>query len=164
MAPGAASRHLISGGYSFACKIGIEKAYTMKRSIFFILLGLSILTACGGGENASNPNEVAVLEAVPAEFADKKNPFGLDAAGAGAALFKTNCETCHGPQGHGDGPAGAALNPAPKDLAELQARAGDDYLFWRISTGRQGTSMIAWRGILSEEQIWQVVSFIRALK
>jgi len=136
----------------------------MKRSIFCILLGLSILTACGVGKNVSSLDEAATLAPVPAEFADKTNPFGLDATGAGATLFKTNCETCHGPQGHGDGPAGAALDPAPKNLAELQARAGDDYLFWGISTGKQGTSMIAWRGVLSDEQIWQVVSFIRTLK
>lgn len=136
----------------------------MKRSIFCILLGFFILTACSAGANASNSDGAATLAPVPAEFADKTNPLALDATDAGAALFKTNCETCHGPQGHGDGPAGAALDPAPKDLAKLQARAGDDYLFWRISMGKPGTSMIAWRGVLSEEQIWQVVSFIRTLK
>ena len=96
-----------------------------------------------------------------AEYAGKTNPFGLEAAGEGAKIFKTNCETCHGPQGHGDGPAGAALDPRPKDLSELQKVASDDYLFWRISEGKEGTSMVAWKGILTEEQIWQVISFIR---
>jgi mono/diheme cytochrome c family protein len=91
------------------------------------------------------------------------NPLGPDVAGAGAEVFRTNCETCHGPQGHGDGPAGQSLNPKPQDLSELQKIAGDDYLFWRISDGKPGTSMIAWKGILSEEQIWQTISFIRSL-
>ena len=88
----------------------------------------------------------------------------MQAPPARARLFKTNCESCHGPQGHGDGPAGAALDPAPKNLAELQAMAGDDYLFWRISTGKEGTSMVPWKGVLSDDQIWQVVAFIRTLK
>jgi len=78
-------------------------------------------------------------------------------------LFKTNCATCHGDTGHGDGPAGAALVPAPKNLAELQTQVGDDYLFWRINAGKDGTAMVSWKGVLTEEQVWQVISFIRTL-
>ena len=33
--------------------------------------------------------------------------------------------------------------------------------FWRINTGKEGTSMVAWKDTLTEEQIWQVISFIR---
>lgn len=124
------------------------------------VLSAMVLAACGGGGS----NAVATLAPVPAEFAGQTNPLGADAAAAGAEIFKTNCESCHGPQGHGDGPAGAALDPAPKNLADLQATAGDDYLFWRIATGKEGTSMVAWKGVLNDEQIWQAVSFIRTLK
>jgi mono/diheme cytochrome c family protein len=131
-----------------------------KIFLFIIVLGTLILAACGGGGS----DEPVALDSVPAEFAGKTNPLSADAATDGAVLFKTNCEACHGPQGHGDGPAGAALDPAPKNLAELQARAGDDYLFWRINSGKEGTSMVPWKGILTDEQIWQVVSFIRTLK
>ena len=133
----------------------------MKKVIFAILvLTAVLLTACGGG-GTTDPNALAP---VPADYAGKTNPLGADAAAAGAEVFKTNCESCHGPQGHGDGPAGVALDPAPKDLADLQARAGDDYLFWRINTGKEGTSMVPWQGILTEEQIWQLVAFINTLK
>ncbi|MBI3163885.1 MAG: cytochrome c [Chloroflexi bacterium] len=118
------------------------------------------LAACGGG----GADAVATLAPVPAEFAGQTNPLGADAATEGANVFKTNCESCHGPQGHGDGPAAAALDPAPKNLAELQATASDDYLFWRISTGKEGTSMVAWKGVLTDEQIWQAIAFINTLK
>ena len=132
----------------------------MKKILFILLILISItLTACGGGGGVTAP---VALASVPADFAGKTNP-GADAA-AGIEVFKMNCEACHGPQGHGDGPAGAALNPAPKSLAELQKTAGDDYLFWRISTGKEGTSMVAWKGILTDDQVWQVVAFIRTLK
>ena len=133
----------------------------MKKVLFvlMILAGI-VLAACGGGGSEA----VATLAPVPSDFAGLTNPLGADAASTGATVFKTNCESCHGPQGKGDGPAGAALDPAPKDLSVLQTQAGDDYLFWRINTGKEGTSMVPWKGILTDEQIWQVVSFIRTLK
>lgn len=128
-------------------------------------VGALLLTACGGNSDAtSNPAESATLAPVPAEYAGLTNPLGPDSAPAGADVFRTNCATCHGPQGHGDGPAGQSLEPHPRNLAELQAKAGDDYLFWRIREGKPGTSMVAWKGILTDEQIWQAVSFIRTLK
>jgi len=131
----------------------------MKKTMLVILLLLAVtLTACGSSQ--AEPT----LAPVPADYAGKSNPLGADASSAGAAVFKTNCEPCHGAQGHGDGPIGIALEPAPKNLAEFQATTGDDYLFWRVSAGKEGTSMQAWKGILTDEQIWQAIAFIRTLK
>lgn len=136
----------------------------MKKVLFFVMLGLFLLRACGESNGSPGSEPISTLVPVPEEYVAKTNPFGSEAAAEGAEIFRTNCETCHGPQGHGDGPAGDSLDPKPKNLAELQKIASDDYLFWRISEGKAGTSMVAWKGILTEEQIWQVVSFIRTLK
>ena len=137
----------------------------MRKLVLAVVVGILFLTACGGNEsNSSSEDANATLAPVPAEFAGLTNPLGEDAASAGADVFRTNCEMCHGPQGHGDGPAGASLEPKPGNLAEVQTRAGDDYLFWRIHDGKPGTSMVAWKGILSDDQIWQAVAFIRTLK
>ena len=138
--------------------------HTIRRIVFLILASTFVLAACETSANSSGVDENATLAPVPSEYAGLTNPLGADAAGAGAEVFRTNCEMCHGSQGHGDGPAGQSLDPRPRNLAELQTKAGDDFLFWRISEGKPGTSMVAWKGILSEEQIWQVVSFIRKLK
>jgi mono/diheme cytochrome c family protein len=135
----------------------------MKKILFVTLVLVAvILTACGGGASSAP----ATPAPVPADYAGKTNPLGADAAAAGAEVFKTNCESCHGPQGHGDGPAGAALDPAPKNLPELLKLpgSGDDFLFWRIATGKEGTAMVAWKGTLTDDQIWQVIAFIRTLK
>jgi mono/diheme cytochrome c family protein len=136
----------------------------MRKIIFMILMSLLLLAACGGNGNSSSANENATLAPVPAEYAGLTNPFESDAADEGAEVFRTNCEMCHGPQGHGDGPAGQSLEPRPRNLAIIQTAAGDDFLFWRIREGKPGTSMVAWKGILTDEQIWQAVSFIRTLK
>ncbi|HUE98231.1 MAG TPA: cytochrome c [Anaerolineales bacterium] len=137
----------------------------MRKIIFVIWASVLFLTACGGnGSSSSTQNQNATLAPVSAEYAGLTNPLGEDAADAGAEVFRINCEMCHGPQGNGDGPAGQSLEPKPGNLAELQTRAGEDYLFWRIHDGKPGTSMVAWKGILTDEQIWQTVSFIRTLK
>jgi mono/diheme cytochrome c family protein len=137
----------------------------MRKVILVLGMGILLLAACGGNESSSSgTNETATLLPVPADYAGLTNPFEADGAGAGADVFHTNCEMCHGPQGHGDGPAGASLEPKPGNLARIQSRAEDDYLFWRISEGKPGTSMVAWKGILTKEQIWQAIAFIRTLK
>ena len=136
----------------------------MRRITLLVVVSIFVLAACGGaGTSSSNQDEVGTLAPVPAEYAGKTNPLGTDAAAEGAKVFTSNCGMCHGPQGHGDGAASGSLDPKPKNLAILQETAADDYLFWRISEGKPGTSMVAWKGILTEEQIWQTVSFIRSL-
>jgi mono/diheme cytochrome c family protein len=134
----------------------------MRKIFLVIVVGVILLTACGG--SSTTPAENATLAPVPADYAGLTNPLGAEAASAGAEVFRTNCEMCHGPQGHGDGPAGQSLDPKPRNLASIQAAASDDFLFWRVREGKPGTSMVAWKGILSDEQIWQTVSFIRTLK
>ncbi len=46
------------------------------------------------------------------------NQVRADAAAEAKEIFSTRCATCHGPQGKGDGPAGAALNPKPRAFSD----------------------------------------------
>jgi mono/diheme cytochrome c family protein len=132
----------------------------MKKVFFSRLVLIAVLiSACGGGSS-----EPVALDPVPADYAGATSPLGADAATDGAEVFAVNCASCHGEKGYGDGPAGAALDPAPKNLVEVASLAGDDYLYWRINTGKEGTAMVAWKGVLTDEQIWQLVAFIRTLK
>jgi mono/diheme cytochrome c family protein len=140
------------------------KEFMIKKIFFVIFMSVLMLTACSSSGSSSAANENATLAPVPTEYSGVTNPLGPEAASRGAEVFHTNCETCHGPQGQGDGPAGQALDPKPRNLAKLQATAGDDFLFWRIREGKPGTSMVAWKGILTDDQIWQTISFIRTLK
>ena len=134
----------------------------MERKLLPVIfvIGIVLLMACGASQAEDDPTPAPV----PTQFAGLSNPLGPEAAAAGAEIFQANCELCHGPQGHGDGVAGQALEPKPKDLAQLQTTVGDDYLFWRIHDGKPGTAMVAWNGILTDEQIWQIVAFIRTLQ
>jgi len=49
----------------------------------------------------------------PAESSKNVNPQAQQQA---EALFATRCTPCHGPNGRGDGPASASLNPHPRNF------------------------------------------------
>lgn len=108
---------------------------------------------------------------VPHEFEDLENPFAGDAASvaAGEELFGLYCASCHGETGMGDGPAAAGLDPQPASLADasMMSDVSDAYIYWRVTEGGAmepfNSAMPPWGEILSEDQRWQLVSFVRSL-
>jgi mono/diheme cytochrome c family protein len=104
---------------------------------------------------------------IPAEYAGVSSPVPADEQSLenGAALYAVHCASCHGDGGMGDGPAGAALDPAPAAIAHTSQMMGDDYLFWRISegSGSFNTAMPGWKSILAESSRWDLINYVRAL-
>jgi mono/diheme cytochrome c family protein len=106
---------------------------------------------------------------IPEEYAGLTSPIPADDASIarGGETYATHCATCHGDGGMGDGPGGATLDPLPAAIAHTSQMMGDDYLFWRVSEGGLGdpfnTGMIPWGNILTEEQRWDVLNYVRAL-
>lgn len=149
----------------------------MKRTVlatFYasVITGL-LLASCGGV--AASPGAEPVESPVarldpPEEYAGKTNPFRGDAQAAseGELLYQSNCYSCHGDGARGNGPAAAALEPKPSNLAKDQSELKDDYLLWRITEGGMmrpfNSVMPAWRGILTEEQIWKIITYLRTLE
>ena len=97
-------------------------------------------------------------------------------AEAGKQTYNQLCVACHGAAGKGDGPAGAALNPKPRDFsigdykydANKDGTAGDDEdMALIIKNGAApygGSALMAPWGHLSDQQISDVVAFVRSLK
>jgi mono/diheme cytochrome c family protein len=85
----------------------------------------------------------------------------------GKAIFMEKCTPCHGPEGKGNGPAGAALNPKPRNLTDAQymSTLTNDHIFKTISEGGaavgKSPAMPSWKAALSESDIWNVVAYIR---
>jgi mono/diheme cytochrome c family protein len=135
----------------------MRKAFPVLFVVF--LMSTLVLAACGGGGATTD------LPAVPADYAGKTNPLGSEAVAAGQTLYEERCSSCHGPSGAGDGAAAAALDPKPAPLKDSIDAAGDDYIFWRIAEGGSmapfNSSMPGQKGILTDEQIWQVVTYIK---
>jgi mono/diheme cytochrome c family protein len=85
----------------------------------------------------------------------------------GKAIFMDKCSPCHGPEGKGDGPAGASFNPKPRNLtdASYMSTLSNEHLFKVISEGGASVGrsplMPAWGGALSKDDIWNVIAHIR---
>jgi mono/diheme cytochrome c family protein len=98
--------------------------------------------------------------------ADKlKNPSKGNASAIenGKELYGQMCGICHGDEGEGDGMGGMSLNPKPTDLTlkSFQSQS-DGAIFWKITEGR--SPMASYKSILTDEQRWQLVNFIKTFK
>ena len=91
----------------------------------------------------------------------------LEATKAGAELFATNCASCHGLTGLGDGPAGMALNPKPRNMtitSEYKFGRGELGIFRTVKYGVDGTGMAPWEGRMTDDECWKVTNFVRTLQ
>jgi mono/diheme cytochrome c family protein len=102
-------------------------------------------------------------ECEDAKFKNMKNAqAGAASVAAGKKSAETNCVTCHGAGGKGDGVAAAALNPKPADWTSAKVKGDSDgALFCKISNGRG--PMPPWKH-LPEKERWELVSYIRSLQ
>lgn len=94
------------------------------------------------------------------------NPFPPNAQSleVGRQAYEQNCQSCHGANGRGDGPAAAGLNPPPADLVVHVPLHSETDLFRMISYGIPGTGMPPMEERLSTDEIWHVINFIRTLE
>ncbi len=81
----------------------------------------------------------------------------------GEGIFAENCQTCHGPEGLGDGPAAAGLTPPPANLAEHVLLHSDKELFNVVSVGVPETAMPPFGHLLNEEDRWHLINYLRVL-
>ena len=97
------------------------KSHTLVGAMSVALAVLLMATGCSKKEpeQAIEPaapapaSEAATTAAAPAPEATTAAADGK----AGATAYSTNCVTCHGAKGEGDGVAAAALNPRPANFA-----------------------------------------------
>jgi cytochrome c oxidase cbb3-type subunit 3 len=98
----------------------------------------------------------------------RKPPFTGDAS-RGADLYANYCWTCHGKSGKGDGPIAAVYKPQPRDLTDQSyvASLSDYDLYHVISQGGammgRSAAMPAWGQVLTPQDMWDLVAYIRQL-
>jgi mono/diheme cytochrome c family protein len=130
-----------------------------------LILSVSVLAVCLIG-TAFIIEQQPKPWPVPDAAAKAVNPVKSNAASiaAGKDLWNTNCASCHGKKGLGDGTKAAQLKTQPADLstATFQSQS-DGSIFYKISEGR-GDMPSFKKKLPDAEDIWDLVVFFRTLK
>lgn len=80
----------------------------------------------------------------------------------GAELFQQNCAFCHGADGTGRNWIGSFLQPHARDLTSDEIKQQETgRLEHAIRNGLEGTSMPAWKYVLSDDEINDVISYLK---
>ncbi len=147
---------------------GVADVIAYLRATFKGVPETALAPTASEGSACIQPRKTAKA---PDEFVAKTNPIAASsgAIAAGKMLFlKTAqpvaCAMCHGEQGDGKGPMGAALAPPARNFtcSQMMRDISDGQLFWVIKNGSPGTGMMPFVG-LPDEQVWQLIHYIRSL-
>ena len=94
---------------------------------------------------------------VPQDFTE-----GMD-LDTGRDIFFKHCKACHGIKGDGKTFAANVLNPPPKNFTSEKSKQEltEERMIRSVSEGRKGTAMMPWKSRLSQQEIQEVVNYIR---
>ncbi len=93
-----------------------------------------------------------------------RNPFPptAESVALGEPVYATTCVACHGVNGLGDGPSGAGLPKPPAALIVHVPLHSDTILYEFIRDGIAAAGMPGQDGVLSEDEMWNLVNYLRA--
>lgn len=99
--------------------------------------------------------------AAPSAAEALANPFEgrEDLIPEGKTLFNVHCSHCHGPN--------AIQGERPRDLRRLNKRYGADManaFYKTATTGRPDKGMPNWTGVLEDEQLWKIFTFLQTVQ
>ncbi len=135
-----------------------------------LVLAGAVLSLDGCARNAKNAAFASLTPAfldfpVPARIAST-----VESVQHGKQVYEANCVQCHGASGRGDGYGAPFQVPTPRDFTtgEYKFRTTesgriptDEDLFRTISRGADGTGMPPWSYLLSAEDRWALVDYVK---
>jgi high-affinity iron transporter len=123
-------------------------------------------------QRAPGDSVAARVNALSAQIAQRLGvsldelPSTVPTLARGAEVYQSNCASCHGTLGRGNGPAGAGLTPPPANLADAGALSDVtplDY-YQKITIGVTGTAMPGFESRLSFEDRWAAAAYATVLR
>lgn len=118
-------------------------------------LTFSLFISC---KSSSNQNDEWKA---PEDASKLVSPFAATTAAfqKGKEIYNLYCATCHGEVGFGDGPARGPSGKRPANFHDEKIKMQTNgELFWKLTSGRK--DMPSFEKILTEEQRWQVISYV----
>jgi len=140
----------------------------MKLCAVLVTAGI-VISGC----KASSPGRIEtsamtrIKHSITVRGKDVPNPLPVSPASIehGKTAFSYYCAACHGLDGQNTGVPFAARMAPPVPLlnsASVQSYT-DGQLKWVVENGLSPSGMPASRGILSDEEIWSIIVYIRNL-
>jgi mono/diheme cytochrome c family protein len=93
----------------------------------------------------------------------QENPVQPTAAALsdGARLYEKHCSVCHGGAAQRISPLRTKFSPPVPQIVNRVPKDPDADFYWITKHGIRLTGMPGWDGVLSDDQIWTVVAFIK---
>ncbi|QFU07673.1 Cytochrome c4 precursor [Rhodobacteraceae bacterium THAF1] len=159
---GYSFRSLIPG---FVAAIGVAVVGGVVVGAFVLSGAISVAATYGDPKilyyalHTTFKNSVAwrATEDVPEDLDDEGR------IALGAQHYANACAKCHGGPGLGQNPQALAMRPRPQHLAAVVDQFEDGELHYILDAGVRMSAMPAWPTSGREDEIWNVVAFIRQL-
>lgn len=81
----------------------------------------------------------------------------------GLIYYRDKCVQCHGAPGVARQDVGKGMTPVPPNLAHTASNRTPAEIFWAIKHGIKMTGMPSWQFIFNDEEIWEIVAFMRQM-
>src|SRR4051812_21357020 len=92
---------------------------------------------------------------------DNPTPITAENLTEGAKEYEEHCAFCHGGAKAKISPMENKFNPPAPQLINRIPHDPDNWLFWVTKHGVRMTGMPAWDGIMSDDEIWSVIAFVK---
>lgn len=152
--------------YVYLSRPGDQSMCSLRIAVAALML--SALLACKAAPPSHAEKKIAQeSKELIVGGRDSPNPVPDDALARkkGSEQFQQHCGVCHGLDGQNTGVSFAQnMSPPVPSLAtpDIQ-KYTDGQLKWIIQNGIRMSGMPGWHGLLDDEQMWQLVRYIRHL-
>jgi mono/diheme cytochrome c family protein len=141
-------------------------------TIMVIVCGAFVVSRLGlypiGADNPPSSIERMLAGSAMDVYADKHKPAGDNpvpptpsALTVGAVKYEAHCALCHGGVTAKISAMQNKFSPPAPQLVSKIPHDDDAWLFWVTKHGVRMTGMPSWDGMLSDDEIWKIVAFIK---
>ena len=148
----------------FVLGIGVTLAAVVCSAFAVSAFGLYPI----GADNPPGALERTLAGRALDAYADKHKPTGdnpvqitVASLSEGATEYEEHCAFCHGGAKAKTSPMQNRFSPPVPQLLDRIPDDEDAWLFWVTKHGVRMTGMPAWNGVLSDDEIWTIVAFIK---
>ena len=141
-------------------------------TLVLIALGVYIVSTFGlfpiGADNPPFGLERYLAGRAMNAYVDRNAPEGTNPVAVtpanladGAKEYEEHCAFCHGGAAAKISPMQRKFSPGAPQLTNRIPRDSEPWLYWVTKHGVRMTGMPAWDGVLSDDDMWKIVAFIK---